>query len=94
MQSVVTVGGSVHTLRLLRGVVDVDVLCVVPGGEEFGLVGSLSLVSSEDGSAPRVCPVDVLLKQSYTIDPAPTLQNYRHTKPNVTEYYKIVIRIL
>ena len=83
----------VQTLRLSRGVVDVDVICPATGGEEFGLFGSLSLVSSGDGSVPQACPVDVLLKQSYTRDFALT-QNYRHTKPNVSGYYKIVIRIL
>ena len=84
---VYSIGGTVQTLRLFIRVVDVEVPWNVQVADESGLVGSLSLVSSGDGAgAPQVCPVDVLLKQSNTRDHDLT-QNYRHTKPKVSECF-------
>ena len=73
----------VQTLRLTIGVVDVDVIWYVQVTDESGLVGSLSLVGSVDGSGLCVYPVDVILKHSNSPDHVVLTHNYRHTKPKI-----------
>ena len=58
----------VQTLRLSRGVVHVDVMWINQVADDCGLVDTMSLVGSVDGSGVPVCPVDVILKQSDAFD--------------------------
>ena len=68
--------------------VDEEVIWIVQVADDCGLVGSMSLVGSVDGSTDPVCPVDVILKHSDTIDVVLT-HNYGNTKPKEYQYYKI-----
>ena len=69
--------------------VDEEVTWIVQVADDCGLVGSMSLVGSVDGSFfLPVCPVDVILKHSDTSDVVLT-HNYGNTKPKEYQYYKI-----
>ena len=68
----------VQTLRLSRGVVHVDVPWINQFADDCGLVDTMSLVGSINGSGHEVCPVDVILKHSNKVDVVLT-HNYRHT---------------
>ena len=79
----------VQTLRLAIRMIHVDVTWTEQLGDDCGLVGSISLVGSVDGTVtpacPPVCPVHVILKQSQSPDVVLT-HNYGHKH---IQYYTI-----
>ena len=67
-----------QTVGLPKGVVDLNAQWIVQIADESGHLGSLSLLGSVNVSVLLVCPVDVILKHSDTVDEGDSLtQNYR-----------------
>ena len=74
----------VQTVRLAIRMIHVDVLWTEQLGGDCGLVGSISLVGSVDGSGLPVYPVHVTPKQSQSHDVVLT-HNYGHKHHNIIQ---------
>ena len=63
-----------------------DVLWSEQVCDDCDLVGSLSLVGSVDRSGPAIiCPVDVILKLSQSLDDVVVTHNYGHKSHNIIQ---------